>query len=518
MLLLDTLARTPVPSNKGEIKHSLADRVELALWLTAGLMLACAWGPRLFRSLWVDEAGTFFMAHRGPLAAVQITSHWPGQSILYAVIESFFVWGGAPLRDCILRIPSLLGILLAAWFLYRFAERAFGKGAGFLAAVLFLFHPNILSLATQARPYSLALAAVTGSCLALYEWVERRERRFILYFVAASTLVVYLHYFFSIVFLFQAVYIAYVFLIERRVDRWPYLLAAYALIGLLITPLFPHMRLLLHEAHTLPFAPAPSVNELCESLLSPLLSLGLFLSAFLVQFVLPDSFRKPRPANRSLSVLLLSWWLLAPCLFFAASIATPMRVFLPRYIASAIPGQTLLLAYAGYFLFKNLSARFWVVCGVLLSTPSLWAFMAVGHPGSEELGPFLRIIQAHSRKSLPPVLYSSPLPESDFYNWKAGLANDSYLYAPFVAYPMRNRLLPLPFTLNTPAVKAHIEELLQSQLAETPEVIFVTHTFNGEDAWTQWLVARMQQAGFTAETQTPNLYHVLIFTRPAPAS
>lgn len=512
MLLLDTLPRRPASSPASNSK-TLHRHIDLGLWIATGLMLACVWVPRLLRTLWVDEAGTFFMAHRGPLAAIQITSHWPGQSILYAVIESFFVWGGSPFRDFIMRIPSIAGILIAAWFLYCLAERAFGNRAGFLAAVLFVFHPSIVSLATQARPYALAVAAVTGSCLALYEWIERRELRFVLYFIAASTLVVYLHYFFSIVFLCQALYIGYVFIAERRVHRWTHLLAAYALIGVLIIPLVPHMRLLLREAHTLPFAPAPSFNELCESLLFPAFALGLFLAALLIQFAFPNSSRRPRASSRSLSVLLLSWWLVGPALFFAASVATPMRVFLPRYIASALPGQTLLLAYAGYSLFQTLPARFWAVCGVLLSTPGIWAFVAPGHPGLEELGPFMRIIHAHSRENLPPVLYSSPLPESDFYDWKAGLGDDSYLYAPFIAYPMKNRLVPLPFTLDTEAVKAHVDELLTSQLAETPEIIFVSHSFEHEDAWNEWLIARMKAAGFTAEMRTPNLYHVLIFSK-----
>src|SRR5436309_2959181 len=102
--------------------------VEVALWIVAGLMFTWVSFPRLSRSLWVDEAGTFLMAHHGPLAAIQVTRHWPGQSILYALIESFFVWDGSPLRDFMLRIPSLAAILVAAWFLYRLAERALGKG------------------------------------------------------------------------------------------------------------------------------------------------------------------------------------------------------------------------------------------------------------------------------------------------------------------------------------------------------------------------------------------------------
>src|SRR5579862_5227094 len=77
----------------------------------AGLLLALgaiiAYCPPLARSLWVDEANSYWMACRGPLAAIQRTSHWPGQSLLYAVITSFFCFDGSPLRDLLLRIPAL---------------------------------------------------------------------------------------------------------------------------------------------------------------------------------------------------------------------------------------------------------------------------------------------------------------------------------------------------------------------------------------------------------------------------
>lgn len=138
--------------------------------------------------------------------------------------------------------------------------------------------------------------------------------------------------------------------------------------------------------------------------------------------------------------------------------------------------------------------------------------------GLGELGPFMQMIQAHSKQNLPPVFYSSPLPESNFYDWKAGLANESYLYAPFVAYPMKNRVLPLPFTLDTNAVKAHIDEVLQSELSTTPEVVFVWHSFEHDDIWKGWFVAHMREMGFTADIQSPNLYRVIIFSRQRPAT
>jgi 4-amino-4-deoxy-L-arabinose transferase-like glycosyltransferase len=187
MLITKTTSYAPGKSEEVEIKQAGTKPI---FWIAAALLLASVWVPRLFRSLWVDEAGTFFMAYRGPLEAIRVTAHWPGQSILYAVIASFFAFNGGPVRDVALRIPSLVGVLLAALFLYRLAEKGVGKHAGFLAAVIFLFHPTAIILGTQARPYALALAAVAGSCLALYEWVENRERRYLFGYVVASTLIV----------------------------------------------------------------------------------------------------------------------------------------------------------------------------------------------------------------------------------------------------------------------------------------------------------------------------------------
>src|ERR1700722_18442067 len=144
----------------------------------AGLLLALgavvAYCPSLARTLWVDEANSYWMACRGPFAAIQRTSHWPGQSLLYAVITSFFCFDGSPFRDLFLRIPALLGAAAACYFLYRFAEDAFGAGAGRIAALLFASTPATIELATEARSYALAMAAVAASCWTLYRWTDSR--------------------------------------------------------------------------------------------------------------------------------------------------------------------------------------------------------------------------------------------------------------------------------------------------------------------------------------------------------
>jgi Dolichyl-phosphate-mannose-protein mannosyltransferase len=508
---IDHLGSKTVSHGFTAAKRQKYDR---AFGLVILLLLCLVLGPRLFRSFWVDEAGTFWMAHEGPIAAIQHTWHWPGQSVLFAVISSFFSLQSGPLREFVLRIPALIGLLVAFYFVYRLAEAAIGRGSGFIAVALFAFHPITLQMGEQARPYSLALAAVTGSCWALYEWVETRERRFLVSFVIASTLIIYLHYFFTFLFVCQMLYLLYVFAVERRLRRWAEILGAYIVAGALALPLWPHMRLLLHEAHTLPFVKAVSFIQVTDYLLPSLPMFSVVAAALLVQFLFPNSLHRPRALNRAFLVLTFCWWVLGPLVFFIISLVTPMRIFLPRYLAFSAPAQSLLIAYAGFSVFGASMGRLWALAAVLLSiaSPSPWSILAGRHVGIEELRPFLQIIRRESISHTPPVFYSSPLPESNFYDWQSGLAKGSYLYAPFVAYPMKNKLLPLPYRL-TDEVKAHISNVIQSELTREPEVIFVTHSTH-ELEWNSWLTARMKEAGYNAETVEPNAYSVTIFKRP----
>src|SRR3569833_229664 len=112
---------------------------EATVKVLLALALAAAYRPPLLRSLWIDEAGMFWMARGGPLAAIHKASNWPGQSILFSAITSLFCFEGSPFRDILLRLPALLGAAAACYILYRFAIDAIGPGAGRIAAIVFFF-------------------------------------------------------------------------------------------------------------------------------------------------------------------------------------------------------------------------------------------------------------------------------------------------------------------------------------------------------------------------------------------
>ena len=187
-------------------------------------------------------------------------------------------------------------------------------------------------------------------------------------------------------------------MIEDRRRCWPHLFAGYGVIGILITPLLPHMCLLLREAHTLPFTSPPQTLELIESLLPTTITFGLFAVAILTQFAFPNGFRKPRSLRAPFQFYYFpgGFWQLPSFCRIASSDTS-----LPPFPAST------LLAYAGYSLFQTLTARCWALCAMLLSTASPLAFLAVKKTGREELQPLMNIIQSHSRTNAPPVFLTA---------------------------------------------------------------------------------------------------------------
>jgi hypothetical protein len=480
------------------------------VWLLPVLAVFCVYLPPLLRSLWIDEAGMFWMARGGPVAAIQKTLHWPGQSILYSAITSLFCFEGSPFRDILLRLPALLGAAAACYILYRFANEAIGPGAGRIAAILFAFSPPTIEFATQARPYTCAMAASAASCWTLYRWAQSRQRRWLTAYVVSLTLVFYFHYMFAVIFATHAAMVAWDVFYKRRFSRAGELVIAYLAVVLLVLPLVPHLLLLFRESHTLSFARKPGLAQLAELLLPPVFATGLFAMGILVYTLYPGVAWKAGAWRTGMVAMMVVWWCAGPLLAFAVSNVTSAEIFVPRYISYSGLGLVLLLTSVGYSVFGPRVGFAWVLLGTLLTTGNPLHIANIRNPGAAELRPVMRVIQNESagQLSLPPVVARSDLTESDFLDWQAGNAQDSYLFAAFVAYPMKNTLVPLPFRLTDP-VKDHVVQLIDGSLKSDNKIIFVT----SDPSWTPWFDEQFERAGFTTRWIKPNNYSVGIFER-----
>lgn len=478
-------------SRRTAIYQAIEDHQRLLLAL--GLLVAYV--PLLLRSFWVDETAVYWMARGGPAAALARTSIWPGQPLLYSAISSLFCFGGGPLRDLLLRLPALIGAAALCYFVYRFAEDAIGEGAGRIAAILTAFHPATVLFATQARPYTLAMAAFTASAWALFRWIRDGDRRWLFWWILATTLVVNLHYLFAVAFIVQVIYLA----VTRR-GVVGMLLASVAVCVLLV-PLIPNLRLLFRASGTLPFMPPPQAADLASVLLPPWFILGIVLAGLLMWQ--PGTWGRAATPWRWLT---MAWWLAGPLLLFLVSRASAMRIFVPRYLTYSAVGFTLLLCGPAWRFLGAQRAAVWALAAGLLTT----AFSIRPGPGPEELGPLFTLVRQEAGS--PPLIFTSEYPESNANDWRAGNTTGSYLYAPIVAFDVRNRLIPLPNRIDDSA-RQYVASVLAGDLGAVPKVMMVTRDPN----WVRLVAAEFVRAGFSYRWTQPNSFYVVKFEKTSAA-
>src|SRR5208283_4158107 len=113
----------------------------LSIWLLA-----------LKAPLWLDETLAYWQVSAG-FAKVWSRSALMPSSIgyLYTLCLASSILGSS---EVALRIPSLLALLGAVYFLFRSARELYGQEIGFLAAIFFAIQYNVVFAATDARPYA----------------------------------------------------------------------------------------------------------------------------------------------------------------------------------------------------------------------------------------------------------------------------------------------------------------------------------------------------------------------------
>ena len=255
------------------------------------------------------------------------------------------------------------------------------------------------------------------------------------------------------------------------------LLAGYILVCILLLPIVPHLRLLFHESHTMPSVTHPSPEDLATVLIPPILAVGLFAMGLAIRLALPVGSGENLALPRGVPAMLLTWWIAGPLLAFALTKTSAPPIFVPRYISYSALGFALLLTYAAWTIFGAKTGRVWALLSILLVTGNPLHLASIRQPGLTELGPAMRMIHEESKDpaDLPPVMAGSDLVESNYYNWEAGNTPGGYLFAPFAAYPIKNRLLPPLHARLTEPVRDHIVQLLEGSLKYRDKVIVLTH-------------------------------------------
>jgi hypothetical protein len=92
------------------------------------------------------------------------------------------------------RLPALLAGTISIPLIYMVGRRAISRTAGVIAAVVMALNPFMIFYSTDARAYTVAIALLLGSTLALLLAVQDGRRRWWVAYAAMTCLCMYAHY------------------------------------------------------------------------------------------------------------------------------------------------------------------------------------------------------------------------------------------------------------------------------------------------------------------------------------
>ncbi len=494
-----------------EVRPAAADEQDsVAVPRTAILVMTClavliGWLPRLRWGFWIDECATYWMSSDGWRAAIERTWNWPGQSILYSVLESFFVVHGQ-WQEAVLRIPSVLAVAIALWQVKRLGELLISKDAGWYALVPFVCAPDVMSFATNARSYGLALTASLVSFRYLLEWQREGGKKNAALCLLASILTVHFHYLFGFILLIQAAYLLLSAWCGIRV-RWSLPLTIAAAVPLSLILILGSLRNTARQKVDFQAAP-PEIGQWFQLVFPPTLLLGLALGAALVLLMVPIRKLKwsPIPLPRPIAWLLTAWLLAAPTLFFLVSRFTSKTMFTSRYLLFTLPAIVLIITWAVCGI-RNLQAR--TICMLAIFAGSVlhpaMLVSAFRESPSSWREPMALLAQ---KSSNAPVFAASGFAHAVFGNWKTEDPKNSPLFAPFAAYPIANPVIPLPYQFS-PDVERFIEEKT-AKLSAQPLIFLLAESDSGLGPW---MTKYMEGQGYRARTEHVNDFVVVEFSR-----
>ncbi|MGA2597375.1 MAG: glycosyltransferase family 39 protein [Bryobacteraceae bacterium] len=479
-------------------------RPALPTWLYPSLLSAAIlayWLPRLLRGFWIDEAGAFWVAHGGWSNVWHTIQVWPTQSIVYAYLSTFFSSDG-PYKEAVLRAPSVAGMLLATWALYKMTDAMLGAGSGWFAAIPFCCAGAIVDMATNARPYALGLGVVMVSFWSLRQLVHTGDRKWLVVYCVSSPLIIHFHYPFVVVFAVQAVYLYAAWRAGRRL-RWTQLLIGVGAIMLGAVPLIWPFLTLAQVSTRWKTAALPTLSTFLsfyplQVLFPAVIGLGLFFALYRKWFGPITSI----PTDDL--ILLLTWLLLGPVAMFILARAGSYAIFATRFLIYALPPFFILLAWAIKQV-GNAPGRFALIGSIAMSAALYVPQMAVTHEWRTPLA----IAQGVAGPGTP-ILLRSGFVESPIFDWKSEPNPATHLFSPLLAYPVKNEIIPIPFFVDASAER-YIEKQVERRAPTHAAFCLLAET--GSDVLSV-LPAWFHERGYRSYSQEVGGFELLLFRAP----
>lgn len=440
------------------------------------------WGSQVFRSLWIDELGSYWIVKGGIVHATQRALQYQGESPLYY----WLLWISRNIfgqSEIALRSVSILAGATATFLVYRIGRRLIDREMGLLAAALFASLSSFAFAAVDARPYALALALSIASTLVFIDWLETGKRSASLLYVILATLTVYAHFIFALALLPHLVILAF----DRRSKRLPLMDVVIALmgIGILTIPAVPQLLSLFSRRGALTIPTKIYPETFLKTLGPPVLIAALILGLVISRLIDRPYFSVREPNSHGVGRLLVIGFILPTTLLLAISLATPTTLFAPRYYLMQAPYLALLAAWGIRSVGPARTRRIMLLSVAIIS---VLAYPSINADMNQDWRGAAKTVNNFVHDGETPVLIRTALTESRSIAWVQDPRRRDYLLSPLSRYPMNGRPILLPFDL-THGGLAYVEGLAAGPLANANRFLLVSNYLN---PFEDWLAGRLQ--------------------------
>lgn len=414
----------------------------LILSLVLAVCLVRFWLTPLSSSFWVDEMVSAFVIHFGPSHPSLVVAPQVTETIYYwlpRAAESLFGFS-----EVVYRMPSVIVLGIALWFIAKLAARLIHPLAGWFAVFACLALKGFNYEAADARPYALGTCVAAAGLWFLVRWLDSGRWRDALLFTCFAALLWRVHLVF---WPFYAVFVLYaaarILRRETTVSR-NQIVAVAGMITLSLVPIAVEALKLAREARAHVIVDLPAPHELVRTLkflLIAQLGGGALIASLLFRWRRDSA----APAFSSW-VLILSWWLVQPLALFAFSLLTGNSVYVDRYLSLALPGAALTATVAaGLFI----PSRWWRPAAAIVGACALivlgqWTRLWPAHHNSDWRDA-VHTVNEWSLGSSTPVLCPSPFIEAKPPVWRPDYPLPGFLYAHLLVYKFSGTPYLLPF-------------------------------------------------------------------------
>lgn len=284
-----------------------------------------------------DETATIDIGTRTPQEIWRMSHYGDAvHSFYYLLMHYWMGWFGTSPQA--IRVPSVIGVVIASGVLTLFGSQLISRRAGITAGILYGCAPLISAIAHDARSYGLVSAVAIAATYALWKAVAERRRWLWLAYGLLIVLLIILHLLAALILVAHATTIGWYAIAHRSwspVRRWLLTVALAAI------PIAALGRLALDQAATAGWISKPTWRDVSGTIID-FAGGALLVAPVAVLVVL--AYRRQPASSRTPTVwnVALPWLLLPPTLLLAFSIWHPLYV--SRYVLYSLAALMLLVA------------------------------------------------------------------------------------------------------------------------------------------------------------------------------